>query len=168
MSSNRIRWAVIGAGGIARRRTIPEGILASQNAQLVAIQSNANTAAVASQFNVPGFSNVGELLRCDCDAVYIATPVHLHLRDVEQAAYAGKHWDSGFRAGTAFMLVSTNPGSLASESQSRWWRHFDGLGVSLHRSPRVHCRQDSPGHLLGCDASSCVSRRRHCGGAGGI
>ena len=29
----KIRWGVIGAGGIAHRRTIPEGILQEENSQ---------------------------------------------------------------------------------------------------------------------------------------
>ena len=32
-----IKWGVIGAGGIARRRTIPEGIAKANNAELVAV-----------------------------------------------------------------------------------------------------------------------------------
>ena len=33
--SKKIKWAVIGSGGIARRRTIPEGIVPAENAELV-------------------------------------------------------------------------------------------------------------------------------------
>ena len=32
--SGKIKWGVIGSGGIARRRTIPEGIAEAGNAQL--------------------------------------------------------------------------------------------------------------------------------------
>ena len=32
-----VRWGVIGSGGIARRRTIPEGIVAADNARLVVV-----------------------------------------------------------------------------------------------------------------------------------
>ena len=32
-----IKWGVIGSGGIARRRTIPEGILKAKNAGLVSV-----------------------------------------------------------------------------------------------------------------------------------
>ena len=35
--STRIQWGVIGSGGIARRRTIPEGIVPAANAELVAV-----------------------------------------------------------------------------------------------------------------------------------
>lgn len=34
----KIRWSVLGLCGIARRRTIPEGILAADNAELVSIE----------------------------------------------------------------------------------------------------------------------------------
>ena len=33
----KTRWAVLGAAGIARRRTIPEGIMAADNAELAAV-----------------------------------------------------------------------------------------------------------------------------------
>ena len=52
----KIRWVVIGSGGIARRRTIPEGIVPSRNAQLVAV-CDVNTTAnaeVAAQFGSLG------------------------------------------------------------------------------------------------------------------
>ena len=50
--AERVRWGVIGSGGIARRRTIPEGIAAAPNAMLAAVfdvDGEANR-AVAAQF----------------------------------------------------------------------------------------------------------------------
>ena len=35
----KIRWGVIGSGGIAKRRTIPEGILKAKNAELAVVCS---------------------------------------------------------------------------------------------------------------------------------
>jgi hypothetical protein len=32
-----VKWGVIGAGGIADRRTIPEGLMPAENAELVAV-----------------------------------------------------------------------------------------------------------------------------------
>ncbi|MCW5553058.1 MAG: Gfo/Idh/MocA family oxidoreductase [Verrucomicrobiae bacterium] len=89
----RIRWGVIGAGGIARRRTIPEGILPAKNAELVAVYGrNPRTrAAVARQFGVRAARSLDELLKLDLDAVYIATPNCMHLEQTCQAAGAGKH-----------------------------------------------------------------------------
>ena len=33
----KTKWGVIGSAGIARRRTIPEGIVAANNAELVSV-----------------------------------------------------------------------------------------------------------------------------------
>lgn len=88
-----IGWGVIGSGGIARRRTIPEGIVPASNARLVAM-CGANAAAnteVAKEFGAPAAANMEELLRCDLDAVYIATPPNVHREQTVACARAGKH-----------------------------------------------------------------------------
>ena len=89
----KIRWGVIGSGGIARRRTIPEGILPAANAELIAVHGrNPQTnEAVARQFNVRAVGSLDELLALDLDAVYIASPNHAHLEQARRAAAAGKH-----------------------------------------------------------------------------
>jgi predicted dehydrogenase len=90
----KIRWAVIGAGGIAHRRTIPEGILKEENSQLVAVvDANAKLAEeLGKHYQVPSFTEIEPVLADkDVDAVYIATPVYLHKKHVIAAARAGKH-----------------------------------------------------------------------------
>ncbi len=90
---SKVKWGVIGSGGIARRRTIPEGIIPARNAQLVAVYDTdpeAN-AAVAAQFGATACGSVEELLAADIDAVYIASPVSCHLEQVNAAAKAKKH-----------------------------------------------------------------------------
>jgi predicted dehydrogenase len=90
---DRVKWGVIGSGGIARRRTIPEGIAAAPNAVLAAVfdlEAEANR-AVAAQFGGSAVSSVEELLKTDVDAVYIATPAHLHYQQARSCARAGKH-----------------------------------------------------------------------------
>ena len=37
MPGTKIRWGVIGSGGIARRRTIPEGLMQANCAELTAV-----------------------------------------------------------------------------------------------------------------------------------
>ncbi len=91
--SKKVKWGVIGSGGIARRRTIPEGIVPAANAQLSAVcgvnrQANA---ALAQQYGAQAADDVAELLRTDIDAVYIATPPNLHLEQTVACARAGKH-----------------------------------------------------------------------------
>ena len=89
----KIRWGVIAAGGIARRRTIPEGIRPARNAELVAVfgRNPATNAAVAREFGAHAATSLAELLARDLDAVYIASPNHAHLEQTRQAAAAGKH-----------------------------------------------------------------------------
>ncbi len=125
--SKKIRWGVLGAGGIARRRTIPEGIVPAPNAELVAVydlNSQANS-EVARQFGVQAAESVAALLRADIDAVYIATPPAVHCQQTLACAKAGKHvlcekplgltvadaqqmiaacTAAGVRLGTAFMM----------------------------------------------------------------
>ncbi|HWQ97678.1 MAG TPA: Gfo/Idh/MocA family oxidoreductase, partial [Clostridia bacterium] len=89
----QVKWGVIGSGGIARRRTIPEGIAAAPNARLTAVfdVDSAANQAVAAQFGATAAKSVGELLSSGVDAVYIATPAHAHYEHVQAAVCAGKH-----------------------------------------------------------------------------
>jgi predicted dehydrogenase len=89
----KTKWAVWGSGGIARRRTIPEGIAKARNAKLVAVYDvdAAANEAVAKQFGAAAYASEKELLKSDCDVVYVATPVDVHCRQAIRAAEAGKH-----------------------------------------------------------------------------
>jgi predicted dehydrogenase len=89
----KIKWGVIGSGGIARRRTIPEGIIASENATLVSvydIDEKANS-EVASEFGADACANLEDLFNTDIDAVYVASPANKHLKHVIESAKAKKH-----------------------------------------------------------------------------
>lgn len=90
----KIRWGVIGSGGIAMRRTIPEGIVPARNAGLTAVWGrNATTnTQVARRFGAHAATSLAELLGMpEVDAVYIASPNHAHLEQATLAARAGKH-----------------------------------------------------------------------------
>ncbi len=89
----KVRWGVIGSGGIARRRTIPEGIVPAKNAELVAvfdIDSKVN-ADVARQFKATASASIDDLLGAEIDAVYLATPASRHHEQVLRCAQARKH-----------------------------------------------------------------------------
>ena len=90
--SNKIKWGVIGCGGIARRRTIP-GMMLSDNCQLVAVMDTNKQFCdeVAGEFNAKPCYTVDELLSQDIEAVYIATPVFCHKEQVIAAVNAKKH-----------------------------------------------------------------------------
>lgn len=90
---DKIKWGVIGSGGIARRRTIPEGITQADNAELAVVydihaQINAE---VAKEFQVHAAGGLQEVWDSDIDAVYIATPANVHCEQVLAAAKVGKH-----------------------------------------------------------------------------
>jgi len=90
--SRKVKWGVIGSGGIARRRTIPEGIVPAKNAELAIVYDvnpKANAEA-ASQFGVQAAASLGEVLGSDVDAVYIASPPGRHLEQTRACARAGK------------------------------------------------------------------------------
>jgi predicted dehydrogenase len=90
---NKIKWGVIGSGGIARRRTIPEGIMHADHAILTSvydINAEANT-SVAKEFNAIAANSIQELINSGIDAIYIASPVNLHYDHVLACARGKKH-----------------------------------------------------------------------------
>jgi len=90
----KVRWGVIGSGGIAARRTIPEFKKLVSKGELISVMDIAGDSArqVAECFGVQHFCTTErELLSLDIDAVYIATPPHLHCQQAVVGAEAGKH-----------------------------------------------------------------------------
>jgi predicted dehydrogenase len=88
-----VRWGVCGSGGIARRRTIPEGISRAANGRLVAVHGihrDVNQ-EVAREYGATAVDSLHELLSMDIDAVYIATPANVHREQAMAAMQAGKH-----------------------------------------------------------------------------
>jgi len=91
--SKKLKWGVIGSGGIARRRTIPEGITKAQNSELSVvfdINQQAN-AEVAGEYGAEQAASINELLETDVNAIYVATPANVHAGQVRACAEAGKH-----------------------------------------------------------------------------
>ena len=89
-----IRWGVVGACGIADRRTIPEGIMPAENAELTAVMDVAEDRleAVAKKYEARSYTSSADLYKDpDVDAVYIAIPTFQHCKEALRAAEAGKH-----------------------------------------------------------------------------
>lgn len=92
--AQKVRWGVIGAGGIADRRTIP-GMMLCDNAELVAVMEINEELAEKCRAKwgcKKAYTSEADLLADpEIDAVYIASPVFLHAKQAMAAADAGKH-----------------------------------------------------------------------------
>jgi 1,5-anhydro-D-fructose reductase (1,5-anhydro-D-mannitol-forming) len=89
-----IRWGIIGAGKIAERQMVT-AIAQAPDQHLAAVmkRDRAQAQRFAEQQGVPRFydSVAGLLADPAINAVYVATPPHLHAEHTIQAANAGKH-----------------------------------------------------------------------------
>ncbi len=90
----KIKWGVIGCGGIADRRTLP-GMMLADNAELIAVMDTNMDFAnnCKEKYNAKyAFNNIEDLLAIDeIEAVYIASPVFAHKEQAFKAAKAKKH-----------------------------------------------------------------------------
>lgn len=89
----KIKWCVIGAGGISDRRTIP-AILKDGNSELVALMDkNPETAErLGEKYSVPYYTDQREMLKdVECDAVYIGTPVKCHFEQAMDCLEYGRN-----------------------------------------------------------------------------
>lgn len=90
----KVKWGVIGAGGIADRRTIP-GMMLAENAELVAVMEiNMDLAGkIRAKYGAKRAYDSAEALLADpeVEAVYIASPVLYHKEQAIMAARAKKH-----------------------------------------------------------------------------
>jgi predicted dehydrogenase len=92
MSKTKVNFGVIGAGGIALRKTIP-GMLKAKNCRLVAVMDPVDIDRIAGELKVKAaYQTEAELLADpEVEAVYIASPVSCHAKQIKMAAEAGKH-----------------------------------------------------------------------------
>lgn len=124
----KVKWGVIGAGGIADRRTIP-GMMLAKNAELVAVMEvNMELAEkIRAKYDAKyAYDNYQELIdNPEVEAIYIASPVFAHVEPALAVAKAKKHLlcekpialsiedckkvikaceDAGIKAATGFMM----------------------------------------------------------------
>lgn len=89
-----VRWGILGCGDVVRKR-VAQAIVAAPGGSLTAAcrRDEAALAAFCQSMSIDkGYADAAELLADpDIDAVYIATPVALHVSQTLAAAAAGKH-----------------------------------------------------------------------------
>lgn len=90
----KVRWGLIGCGDIARKRVAP-ALRVGDACELVAVSraDAARAEAFAQEFGAERWhADWRDLIRDPgVDAVYVATPVHLHAEQAVAAAEAGRH-----------------------------------------------------------------------------
>ena len=120
--SQKVRWGVIGAGGIAERRTIP-GMMMCDNAELVAVMEINMELAEKCRAKWGckyAYDNEADLLNNpEIDAVYIASPVFLHAKQAMAAADAGKH------------ILIEKPLAMTSEEGQKVVDYCEAKGVKI-------------------------------------
>lgn len=94
MTPHSIRWLLVGPGDIARKRVLP-ALAAAPGSRLEAVcgRNPEQTAAIAAELGVEAwFTSLDQALNhSKIDAVYLATPVNLHVPQAIAALEAGKH-----------------------------------------------------------------------------
>ena len=93
MQNQTIRWGLVGCGWVARDYVAP-ALRAAPSASLVALcdpDDHAMQRIAADTPGVAAFADMAQMLESEIDAVYVATPNHLHRDLTERAARAGKH-----------------------------------------------------------------------------
>ena len=89
-----LHWGIIGAGKIAERQMVTAiGQASDQRLVAVTKRDQAQAQAFAARHRVAGAYTSSAALLADpaVQAVYVATPPHLHAAQTVQAAQAGKH-----------------------------------------------------------------------------
>ena len=86
----RVGWGIVGYGWVARDYAVPALRLADQPV-IGMFDPDPGAQAAAARADVPRHASLAALLAAPgLDAVYVATPNHLHRQAVEAAAAAGK------------------------------------------------------------------------------
>lgn len=94
MNTSKVRWGLIGCGDISRKRVAP-ALRDSPLCELIAVsRARAELAeSFAHEFGARRWSPEWQdfLMDYEIDAIYVATPVHLHAEQTIAAAERGKH-----------------------------------------------------------------------------
>ncbi len=118
----KLKFGIIGAGGIADRRMLP-AMLNAKNAEITAVMEiNGDLAEkLRVKYNAKyAYTNEEELLKnSEIDAVYIASPVVFHARQAKLAADYGKH------------ILLEKPIAMTTQEGEEVLRHCEEKGVKI-------------------------------------
>lgn len=134
MNGRKVRFAVVGCGGISSSHFI--GIERAPEAELAAVcdADEARAEEYGAQYGVRAYSDYRQLLEDpDIEVVCLCTPSGLHAEQTMQAAEAGKH------------VVSEKPLAIRLQDAERMIEACDKSGVKL---TTIFPRRMSPSSLF--------------------
>ena len=150
----KIAWGIIGAGGIADRRTIP-GMMLSENSYPVAVMEVDKERAreIALKYGAKSYyTSVEELLSDnDVEAVYIASPVMFHKEQILAAIKAGRH----ILCEKPLCLTAQESYEVAEECRKAGLYAASGFMMryhSLHIKMKELIKEDKIGDIVSCRA----------------
>ncbi|MFC1525468.1 Gfo/Idh/MocA family protein [Candidatus Latescibacterota bacterium] len=117
-----VRWGVLGAGSVARRRVMPAMADNSRSSlQALMVRDLERAKKLAREFGAEkAYACVADLLAdAEVDAVYVSSPVNLHCEHVLAAAAAGKH------------VLCEKPMALSPDECRSMMAACDDVGVHL-------------------------------------
>ncbi len=92
--TRKVKWGIIGAGGIARRRTLP-AMGEVKNAEIIGIMDKSKEALeeMAKEYTIPYiYENEEDLINNpEIEAIYVASPVGFHKEQARKVIASGKH-----------------------------------------------------------------------------
>jgi len=150
----KVKWGVLGAGGIADRRTLP-GMMLTDNAELVAVMEVVPGLApkLAEKYGAKRWYTDADSLLADpeVEAVYIASPVGFHASQVRAAIKAGKH----ILVEKPVAATSAESKALCDEAASKGLLMATGLMMrfnTYHQQIKKLIADGKLGQVVSCNA----------------
>ena len=152
--NKKVKWGIIAAGGIAKRRTLP-AMQFCENAEIVAVMDKSVEAlkSIREEYGIPYiYEDEDELLNNpEVEAVYVASPVCFHKEQARKVLAAGKH------------LLLEKPIGLTLEEAEEVKNYAEhspqkvGIGMVMkmhpgHQKIRELIKQGTLGEIVNCRA----------------
>jgi len=149
-----INWGILGAGGIAKRRTLP-AMNQVGNARILAIMDKRYDELVqlSKEYNIPYIYEKEEdlLENQEIDAVYVASPVSFHKEQALKVLAAGKHLllekPLGLDLDEAEEIIKFSQKTAVKSGAAMAMRFHDG-----HRKIQTLVQDGKLGRIVSCRA----------------
>lgn len=148
----KVKWGILGAGGIADRRTMP-GMLEADNVEIYAVMEVFPEMAekLRVKYNAAKAYTTAEELVADpeVEAVYIASPVGFHAKQVRLCIDAGKH----IMVEKPVAATSEESAALCAEAAAKGLKMATGLVMrfnTFHQQIKKMIADGKLGQIVSC------------------